>query len=105
MLQGVILASLAGGGDLPAAAAQGSRGSFDRRRWWTGDYRIVQTNLREVDIQENPREIAMAVKDFGGNVIVSNIGGIVSFYATNLELQYQNPSLKSDFVKEMIEAA
>ena len=87
------------------AAAQGASTGFDRRRWWSGDYRIVQTNLREIDVREDPAQIAKAVKDFGGNVIISNIGGIVSFYPTQLELQYQNPYLRGDFVKEMIEAA
>jgi hypothetical protein len=103
VLQGLSLTGLAVAGGVGAAAAPGS--GFDYRRWWTGDYRIVQTNLREIDVRENPREIARAIKDFGGNVVISNIGGIVAFYPTGLELQYRNPYLKGDFVKDMIEAA
>jgi len=90
------------------AAAQrelGAGGRFDRKRWWESDYRIVQTNLREIDARENPREIARAVREFGGNVIVSNIGGIIAFYPTKLEFQARSPYLKGDFVAEMIEAA
>lgn len=87
--------------DKPAAPADG----WDRKRWWTQDYRIVQTNLREIDAREQPREIAKAVKDFGGNTIVSNIGGIVAFYPTRLALQYKDPYLRGDFAARMIEAA
>ena len=98
-LTAVAASSMAG----PALAAQASAG--DRSQWWTRDYRIVQTNLREIDVLENPRDIARAVKDFGGTAIVSNIGGIVAFYPSKLELQHVNPYLKNDFVKEMIEAS
>lgn len=73
--------------------------------WWNSPYRIVQTNLREIDVLEDPREIARAVREFGGNVLVTNIGGIVAFYPTKLDLQYANPYLKGDFAGEMIEAA
>jgi hypothetical protein len=105
VLQAVSLAGLAVAGGLPIAAAAQTSTGFDRRRWWTQEYRIVQTNLREIDALEKPREIARALKDFGANVVVSNIGGIVAFYPTKLELQYKNPYLQGDFAKEMIEAA
>jgi hypothetical protein len=87
----------------PRSAADA--GGFDPKRWWLQDYRIVQTNLREIDIREDPRTIARAIKDFGGNVIVSNIGGIVAFYPTKLPYQRRNPYMKGDFVKAMIAAA
>lgn len=99
-----------GGITLTALVASGGQAFAQQRRagpkqWWTEDYRIVQTNLREIDVQRKPRDIARAVKDFGGTAIVSNIGGIVAFYPTKLELQHRNPYLKNDFVKEMIAAA
>lgn len=108
VLQGLSLTALtlsSGALDKVFAQAAAGRDDFDPRRWWEHDYRIVQTNLREIDILEDPREIARAVKDFGGNTIVSNIGGIVAFYPTQLEFHHKNPYLKSDFVAEMIEAA
>jgi hypothetical protein len=109
VLQGIAVTGLAVGGDaLQPALAQGSgpvTERFDPKRWWTQNYRIVQTNLREIDARESPREIARAIKEFGGNVVVSNIGGIVAFYPTNLEYQAKSPYLKGDFVAEMIEAA
>jgi hypothetical protein len=110
VLQGLTLTglSLAGGtlGQAAAQAASRDSGGFDLKRWWTQDYRIVQTNLREIDIREDPRTIARAVKDFGGNVIVSNIGGIVAFYPARLPLHNRNPYMgRQDFVRAMIDAA
>jgi hypothetical protein len=90
------LAFIAGGDALAQARGGG--------QWWKTDYRIVQTNNAETDVLQNPREIVKAVKDFGGTAIVSNIGGIVAFYPTKLELQYQNPYMKGDFVRGMIDA-
>lgn len=88
-----------------AAGAAAAQANAPWKRWWERDYRIVQTNLREIDVLQDPREISRAVKDFGGTAIVSNIGGIVAFYPTKLEYQYKNPYLKNDFVKESIAAA
>jgi hypothetical protein len=85
--------------------AQSRRGTArGPKAWWKEDYRIVQTNNLEIDVQRDPRDIARAVKNFGGTAIVSNIGGIVAFYPTKLEYQYQNPYMKGDFAKAMIEA-
>jgi len=108
MLQGMTVAglTLAGGSQAAAAMRSASKsGTFDPRQWWRQDYRIVQTNLREIDVRESPREMARAIREFGGNVIVSNVGGIVAFYPTKLEYQYKNPYLTGDFVGEMIEAS
>lgn len=92
--------SLAGGGLLPSFAS-----AAERKRWYEQPYRIVQTNLREIDVRENPAEIARALRDFGASAMVSNIGGIVAFYPTKLPYHYKNPYLTSDFVGEMREAA
>ena len=104
VLGGLTLTALAAVGGAPALG-QRIRGWSGPKKWWTEDYRIVQTNLREIDALKDPREIAKAVKDFGGTAIVSNIGGIVAFYPTKLEYQHTNPFLKTDFVKEMIAAS
>lgn len=103
VLQGLALTTLAVGTGLPGAAAAQANAPW--KRWWERDYRIVQTNLREIDVLQDPRQIAKDVKDFGGTALVSNIGGIVAFYPTKLEYQYKNPYLKNDFVAEQIAAA
>lgn len=89
----------------PAWSATLNSGGFDRREWWKHEYRILQTNLREIDAQEDPWTIARETRAFGANVIVSNIGGIVAFYPTQLSLHYRNPFLKNDFAGEMVAAA
>ncbi len=105
VLQTLSLAGLSVAGGA-FAQARSPTGAFDPKRWWLQDYRIVQTNLREIDIRENPRTIARAIRDFGANVIVSNIGGIVAFYPTKLPYQRRNPYMqRGDFVREMIAAA
>jgi hypothetical protein len=95
--------TLAGGAGQAFAQGRAAAGPF-AGKWWEKDYRIIQTNNLETDVLQNPRDIVKAVKDFGGTAIVSNIGGIVAFYPTKLEYQYQNPYMKGDFCRDMIEA-
>jgi len=79
---------------------------MDEPPWYSKPYRIVQTNLREPDIRQDPKRIAHTIREFGANVIISNVGGIVAFYPTALEHHYRNPYMQDgDFVREMIEAA
>ena len=85
------------------AANGGSAAPF--KGWWKGEYRILQTNLREINAQQDPVAIARASRDFGATAIISNIGGIVAFYPTDLPLHYANPYLKGDFAGQMLEAA
>lgn len=76
-----------------------------RRAWWTRPYRIVQTNLRMIDVKRSPTKIVREVKSFGADVIICNVGGIVAFYPTKLPLQWVNPYLQGDFVAAMLKAA
>jgi hypothetical protein len=106
VLQGITVATLSATGiSASRAAGQSASQKIDLDHWWTQDYRIVQTNLREIDAKESPREIARAIKEFGGNAIVSNIGGIVAFYPTALEFHRKSPYLNGDFVRDMIDAS
>jgi len=74
--------------------------------WYKRPYRIVQTNLREPDICRDPKKIAVSIREFGGNAIVSNVGGIVAFYPTELQYHTLNPYMPDgDFVRSMIDAA
>jgi hypothetical protein len=100
---GILGLALAAG---PVDAVVRSVASAGTKRWYEKPYRIVQTNLREPDIREDPVTIARSVRDFGGNVIVSNVGGIVAFYPTALEYQYRSRFMEGgDFVKAMIAAS
>jgi hypothetical protein len=65
--------------------------------WWQEQpIRLVQTNLREIDARRNPREIVREVKAFDANTILFSVGGIVSFYPTQLEFQTPVPYLKGE---------
>ena len=104
LVRALPVTAMLGAAPLQAWSATAANG-FDRHKWWEHEYRILQTNLREIDALEDPRTIARETRAFGANVIVSNIGGIVAFYPTQLPLHYRNPFMKSDFAGEMVAAA
>jgi hypothetical protein len=72
--------------------------------WWLNEpYRMVQTNLREIDAQDF--DVGVYVKsilDMGANTVLINVGGIVANYYTDLEYQYRNPYLKFDLIDSVI---
>lgn len=75
--------------------------------WWQKPQRIVQTNLRLVDADLDPRTLAKHLCDFGATAMLFNVGGIFAWYPSKLELQAPNPRLDRDrdLVGEMVEAA
>jgi hypothetical protein len=94
---GAFAARDAGGAVMNAAA----------RDWHQHPYRIVQINLREPDIREDPVRIVRQIKEFGANVLITSVGGIVAFYPTELEYHYRNRYMAAgqDFIQEIIDAA
>lgn len=71
--------------------------------WWLNEpWRMIQTNLREIDADLNPRQLVADVKDIGANVLLFNVGGIVANYPTELEFHYRNPNLQNDLVGEVL---
>ena len=46
---------------------------------------MIQTNLREIDVTLDPAKLVQSVREFPANVVLINVGGIVSFYPTDLE--------------------
>jgi hypothetical protein len=73
--------------------------------WWKKPYRIVQTNLRLVDADLDPSDLAKQVREFGATAVTFNVGGIYAFYPTELELHARNPYLTGDLTGAMLEAA
>ena len=72
--------------------------------WWNEPQRIVQTNLRLIDADMDPREVARQAKALGATAIFFNVGGIFAWYPTALPLQAINPYLKDDVLGKMLEA-
>lgn len=73
--------------------------------WWKRPYRMIQTNLRLPDALYDQRKLAKEIRDFGGDVLLYNIGGIYAFYPTKLKLQAVNPVVQGDALGKAIEAA
>lgn len=73
-------------------------------RWWLNEpYRLVQTNLREIDAADFDMEVYVeSLQDMGANTVLINVGGIVANYYTDLEFHYRNPNLKFDLIEELI---
>ena len=72
--------------------------------WWLNEpYRLVQTNLREIDAKDFDIDVYVkSLQDIGANTVLINVGGIVANYYTDLEFQYRNPNLKFDLIQEVI---
>jgi hypothetical protein len=71
--------------------------------WWQGTpMRLLQTNLREIDIPLDPQAYANIAADFDANVVLFNLGGIVANYPTRLPFHYRNPRLQGDIIAELI---
>lgn len=73
--------------------------------WWQRPQRIVQTNLRLVDAELDPKSLAAELRAFGATAMLFNVGGIFAWYPSELELQAPNPFLDRDLVGEMVTAA
>ena len=72
--------------------------------WWLNEpYRLVQTNLREIDAADFDMKVYVeSLQDMGANTVLINVGGIVANYYTDLEFHYRNPNLKFDLIEELI---
>jgi len=73
--------------------------------WWLKEpFRLVQTNLREIDAIDFDIEVYVnSIKEIGANTVLINVGGIVANYYTNLEFHYQNPNLSFNMIKDVTE--
>lgn len=73
--------------------------------WWDKPYRIIQTNLREIDAALDPGALVAGVLDMEADVLIFNVGGIVAFYPTELALQQRSPFLRGDLVGAVLDEA
>ena len=66
--------------------------------WWLEPHRLLQTNLREIDATMDIDQYVREVKEFGADVVLFNVGGIVANYPTDLEYHWRNTFMKGDLV-------
>jgi hypothetical protein len=74
--------------------------------WWI-DYpwRLIQTNLREIDMIDIDAERYVAdLREFGATVAMINTAGIIASYPTELPYHYQSPFLQGSSLEEIIAA-
>ncbi len=74
--------------------------------WWTNyPWRMIQTNLRETDMEDiNAEEYAKDLADFGATVVLLNAAGIIASYDTKLDFQTKSAYLHADSLSQIIDA-
>lgn len=73
-------------------------------KWWEDyNWRLVQTNLREIDMADiDAKQYVADLKSFNATVAMINTSGIIASYKTRLPFHYQSPYLKGDSLKDII---
>ena len=66
--------------------------------WWLTPHRMVQTNLREIDATMDTDQYVREVQQFGANVVLFNVGGIVANYPTQLKYHWRNTHMEGDLL-------
>lgn len=76
------------------------------KHWWEGyPWRMIQTNLRQIDMANiNAKEYAKQLKDFGATVVTLNAAGIIASYETKHPYQAQSEYLTGDSLRQLIDA-
>lgn len=74
-------------------------------KWWlNNNIRMVQNNIRDIDVvnMDIQKEIGW-LKDIGANCLQIGCGGITAHHITSLDSQWQNPYMKGDFFREILD--
>jgi len=77
-------------------------GHYDSTWWNRAPYRLVQTNLREIDATMDVNAYVKSMVDANVNIVLLNVGGIVANYPTKLPFQFRNTYMKGDLVGDLI---
>ncbi len=76
------------------------------KHWWEGyPWRMIQTNLREIDMADiNAEEYAQQLADFGATVVTLNASGIIASYETSHPYHTKSEYLTSDSLRQLIDS-
>ena len=77
-------------------------GRYDTTWWNRAPYRLVQTNLREIDATMDVDAYVQSMVDASANIVLINVGGIVANYPTTLPYHFRNTYMKGDLVGDLI---
>ena len=74
--------------------------------WWNrGNWRLIQTNLREIDMLDiDAQQVVADLRSFRANVLMINAAGIIASYPTDIPFHFQSPYLKGDSLQQIITA-
>lgn len=74
--------------------------------WWqTKQWRLIQTNLREIDMVDiSAARVVADLVDFRANVLMINAAGIIASYPTRLPFHFQSPFLTGDSLRDILDA-
>lgn len=72
--------------------------------WWKDRaWRIVQTNLREIDMADmDAAQYVRELQDFHANTVIINTGGIVASYESKIPFHTRNRFLTGDSLKTVV---
>jgi len=78
----------------------------DNADWWQNrPWRLVQTNLRGIDMLDISAErVVSDLRAFAANILMINAAGIIASYPTRLPFHFQSPYLKGDSLQQIIGA-
>jgi hypothetical protein len=74
--------------------------------WWqTQQWRLIQTNLREIDMLDiDAQQVVEDLQSFKANVLLLNAAGIIASYPTDLPFHFQSPYLQGDSLQDILDA-
>lgn len=74
--------------------------------WWNQiPWRLIQTNLREIDMADiRAEDYVKSLREFQATVVMINTGGILASYDTEVEDHTQSPYLTGDSLKTIMDA-
>jgi hypothetical protein len=77
-------------------------GKYDNSWWNRSPYRLIQTNLREIDATMDTDAYVQSMVDGSATVVLLNVGGIVANYPTKLPFHFRNTNMKGDLVGDLV---
>ncbi|MFW5686197.1 MAG: hypothetical protein ACOC0O_06035, partial [Spirochaetota bacterium] len=77
-----------------------------RPQWWTTHpWRLIQTNLREIDMRDiDAGRYVRELEAMGATIAMINVGGIIASYPTKLDAHFQSEYLTGDSLETIIAA-
>ncbi|KAF7192799.1 hypothetical protein HII31_05847 [Pseudocercospora fuligena] len=87
----------------------GDLGKSDERHWWQKPFGMLQTNLREIDVDMDVDKVADYIQDYGADAWLIGVGGIQAHYPTKLDFHTRNPRIarrkSGDLIQDALQAA